>query len=145
MPKYQFACQVCSTEFERTLRMETHPTHECPTCKEQAPRLFTGFAHAFAEGNGSPGNSGVHDFDNPSADKIVGRSAEERWDIFREREKIKKKVRETSGTNALLRVDGPGFVEYDGMTAASKSAREKIVDYAVQMEHQPKLPTPGSQ
>lgn len=142
MPKYKFSCQMCDTEFERTLRMDTHPTHECPTCQEEAPRVFEGFAHAFAPGTGAAGNSGVHDYDNPSADKIVGRSAEDRWAVFREREKVKKKVREASGTNALLRLDGEGYVQYDGMTPTDKKVREKVVDYAVQMEKQPEAPAP---
>lgn len=145
MPKYAFECQVCSTRFERTLKMGEHPTYECPSCKEEAPRLFTDFGFAFGAGKGPPANSGVHDHDYPSADKIVGRSAEERWAEYREREKVKKKVREAGGTGALLRVDGEGFVEYDAMTQADKKVRETVVDYAVKMEHQPVVSKPGGQ
>jgi len=94
---------------------------------------------AFAAGGSSPANSGVHDHDYPTADKIVGRSAVERWEEYRERDKVKRKVRELGGTEALLRVDGDGFVEYDAMTPDDKKVRETVVDYAVTMEHQPKL------
>lgn len=142
MPKYAFHCQLCETRFERTLKMGEHPTHECPGCKEEAPRLFTGFGFGFAAGNGATANSGVHDHDYPSADKVVGRSAEERWSMYREREKVKKKVRDQGGSSALLRVDGPDYVEYDAMTPNVKAAREKLVDYAVTMEHQPEVPKP---
>lgn len=145
MPKYAFECQVCSTRFERTLKMGDHPTHECPNCREEAPRLFTGFGFAFAAGGSSPANSGVHDHDYPTADKIVGRSAEERWAEYKEREKVKKKVRELGGTNALLRVDGSDYVEYDAMTPEDKKVRETVVDYAVTMEHQPIIPKPEGQ
>ena len=144
MPKYVFECQGCSTRFERTLKMDAHPTHPCPSCKDEAPRLFTGngFSHAFAAGNGAPGNSGVHDYDNPTADRIVGRSAEERWAEYRERDKVKKKVREVGGTGALVRADGDGFVEYDAMSSGGKTARENLVDYAVKLENQPIVEKP---
>lgn len=143
MPKYNFDCQGCSTRFERTLKMGEHPTHACPSCKDEAPRLFTGngFSHAFSAGNGTA-NSGVHDHDYPTADKIVGRSADERWAEYRERDKVKKKVREQGGTGALLRSDGDGFVEYDAMSPGGKTARGNLVDYAVKMEKQPIVPKP---
>lgn len=142
MPKYVFDCQECSTRFERTLKMGEHPTHACPGCKEEAPRLFTGFAHTFAAGSGPAANSGVHDHDYPTADKIVGRSAEERWAEYRERDKIKKQVREAGGTGALVRADGDGFVEYDAMTSGAKTARGNLVDYAVTVEKQPIVEKP---
>lgn len=139
MPKYTFECQQahCKLRFSRTLKMGEWPTHSCPTCKEEAPRLFEEFAFSFQAGQGAgQANTGVHDHDYPSADKIVGRSAEERWATFRERQKVKDKVRKMGG-QALLRRDGPGYVEYDAMTDAAKKAREKTVDYAVKVENQP--------
>jgi len=144
VPKYVFECQDCAVRFERILKMGEHPTHECPSCKEEAPRLFTGngFSHSFAAGSGPAANSGVHDHDYPTADKIVGRSAEERWAMYRERDKVKKKVREAGGTGALVRADGDGFVEYDAMTPGAKTARENLVDYAVTMEKQPIVSKP---
>jgi len=104
--------------------------------------MGNGFSHAFSAGNGAAANSGVHDHDYPTADKIVGRSAEERWSEYREREKVKKQVREQGGSGALLRSDGDGFVEYDAMSPGGKTARENLVDYAVTMENQPIVPKP---
>lgn len=141
MPVYTFECQRCSTRFDRTLKMGDHPTHECPSCKEEAPRLFagTGFGFAFSSGGQAPANSGVHGQDYPTADMAVGRSAEARWSTYAERDKVKKKVREVSGTGALARVDGEGYVDYASMSGQEKEARGKLVDYAVELEHQPEV------
>jgi putative FmdB family regulatory protein len=141
MPVYSFECQRCSTRFDRTLKLGDHPTHECPSCKEEAPRLFSknGFGFAFSSGGKAPANSGVHGHDYPTADQAVGRSAEDRWATYTQREEVKKKVREVSGTGALARVDGEGYTDYASMTAPEKDARGKLVDYAVQMERQPEV------
>jgi len=99
--------------------------------------MGNGFSHAFESGNGAAANSGVHDHDYPTADKIVARSAEQRWAQYRERDKVKKKVREAGGTGALVRTDGDGYVEYDAMVPGARTARENLVDYAVKIEKQP--------
>lgn len=147
MPKYTFSCQnsQCGVRFSRTLKMDTWPTHKCPSCKEEAPRLFEdGFAFAFQAGKGSAqANTGVHDQDYPSADKIVGRSAETRWGTFRERQKVKDEVRKMGGP-ALVRTDGAGYVEYDAMSDASLKARAKTVDYAVALERANSASKPSS-
>jgi len=141
MPRYTFHCQQegCNLRFTRTLKMGPWPTHPCPTCKEESPRLWEGFGFAFEAGAGSAqANTGVHDQDYPSADKVVGRSADVRWAEYRERQKVKDRVRKKGGS-ALLRRDGPGYIEYDAMTDTAKKAREKVVDYAVAIERsQPK-------
>lgn len=140
MPKYSFECQQshCELHFSRTLKMGEWPTHPCPSCKEEAPRKFDSFGFAFQTPEGKEtANTGVHDHDYPSADKVVGRSAETRWESFRKRQAVKNEVRKMSGTNALVRVDGQNYVEYDGMTDASQKARAKTVDYAVALEKRP--------
>lgn len=139
MPKYSFECQFCGPlRFSRTLKMGEWPTHACPQCKEASPRLFDSFGFAFQAGTGAAqASTGVHANDYPTADVAVGRSATERWEMYRERDKVKKKVRELGHTGALQRLDGPGFVEYDAMSSEGKQVREKVVDYAVKMEHQP--------
>lgn len=138
MPRYTFECQGCSTRFDRTLKIGDHPTHECPACHEQAPRLFdkSSFGFGFSSGGKSLANSGVHDHDYPSADKIVGRSAESRWATYRDREKVKQKVREVGGSSALERVDGDGFIDYTAMGQPRMDARAKLVDMAVAIERQ---------
>lgn len=143
MPRYTFECQRCTLRFTRTLKMDEHPTHSCPSCKdEQAPRLFEGFGFGFAPGKGDDANSGVHDHDYPSADKAVGRSAEQRWTEYRERDKVKKQARQMGNTQALIRVDGDGFTEYEPMTPVGTEARAKLVDHAVALEHQPIIANP---
>lgn len=139
MPKYTFECQLCGTRFERTLKMGDHPTHECPSCADEAPRLFDGssFGFGFAPGDSAPANSGVHDQDYPTADKIVGRSAEERWSTYRNRDRVKREVRTVGGSPALTRVDGDGYTDYLAMSPPEREARERLVDYAVMMEKQP--------
>jgi hypothetical protein len=116
--------------------MGDHPTHECPSCKEEAPRLFdqAAFGFGFSAGGTAAANSGVHDQDYPNADKIVGRSADIRWSTYRERDKIKKKVREVGDSPALERIDGGDFTEYTAMGKPKRDARAKLVDLAVEVE-----------
>ena len=136
MPRYVFECQECSNlRFERTLKMGEHPVHACPSCGEDAPRVLAGegFGFAFQSGGSAPANSGVHDLDYPSADKVVGRSAHDRWQTYTERHEVKKKVRAGGGVSQLARVDGEGYSEYASMSAKQKQAREKLVDLAVKV------------
>lgn len=136
MPKYTFHCQTdtCKLQFSRTLKMGEWPTHTCPNCKDAAPRLYEGFGFAFQPGAGTASaNTGVHDHDYPTADKIIGRSSQERWGEYRQRQKVKDAVRKKGGS-ALVRRDGPGYVEYDAMTDSAKTARGKVVDQVVDIE-----------
>jgi putative FmdB family regulatory protein len=140
MPKYIFECQSCTTRFERILKIGDHPTHTCPSCKGGAPRLFSGngFGMSFkSPPTAAPSNTGVHSEDYASADKIVGRSAEQRWQTYRDRDQVKKKVRAVGGHQALSRLDGDGFTEYAAMASEERGAREKLVDFAVSMEKKP--------
>jgi hypothetical protein len=115
--------------------MGEHPTNKCPSCGEEAPRLFTSFGFGFTKPeNSAPANTGVHDLDYPSADKIVGRSAESRWGTYRARDEAKKTVRKEGKTQALVRFDSEGFTEYTSMREEEVKAREKLVDYAVDVE-----------
>jgi len=145
MPRYTFECPLCSTRFDRTLKMGDHPTHPCPSCKEEALRLFdkTAFGFGFAAGGTAPANSGVHDQDYPSADKIVGRSADMRWATYRERDKVKNQVREIGGSPALERVEGEGYTEYTAMVQPKREARAKLVDFAVNVERQRAVKSDG--
>jgi hypothetical protein len=92
------------------------------------------FGFGFSAGGSAPANSGVHDQDYPSADKIVGRSADERWATYRARDKVKNQVREVGGSPALERIDGEGFTEYAAMGQPQRDARAKLVDLAVAVE-----------
>ena len=124
MPVYEFECQYCEIRFKRTLKMDTHPSHPCPECICDAPRLWEGFGgHTFAPGEGATANSGVHDHDYPTADKAVGRDADARWEEIGQREKVKATVRETAQTRPLSRKNGADYVEYTSMTESRMAKR----------------------
>jgi putative FmdB family regulatory protein len=129
MPKYQFEC-TCGARFDRNLKIGgDHKTHLCPSCSKQAPRKWAGqtFGAAFAEGK-VPGNSGISKLDYPTADNIVGRSAEARWAVIHERNQVKDKVREAAGTHALMRrhLVSEGAVEYEAMPKSGLEMRKKL-------------------
>jgi putative FmdB family regulatory protein len=129
VPKYVFECQTCEVRFERNLKMDNHTTHECPSCHDQAPRVLDGqgFAFQFDQAAGAPpGNSGVHANDYPTADKAVGRSAEERWALLRERDKVKEAARKQAGTHALIRHTAPDYIDYEPMNPAGLDAHRKL-------------------
>jgi putative FmdB family regulatory protein len=126
MPKYAFECTECSLQFERNLRIGEHITHDCPSCKEPAPLVISGFGFAFSAGTGATANSGVHDQDYPTADKAVGRSAEQRWEVIRRREAVKKAAREQGGTHALIRRTGDNFIDYEPMSDVGIKARKQL-------------------
>ncbi len=120
MPKFTFDCE-CGVQFTRTLKMGEHPFHVCPGCGGEAPRVFEGFSHAFAQG-ATPTNTGVAKLDYPTADQAVGSNADARWAEITEREKVKKQVRAMGKTHALSRKTGKDFIEY---TAGGKPLVEQ--------------------
>ena len=127
MPSYTFECPVCDLRFTRVLKMAVHVSHVCPNCKDLAPLVVEGFAFQFGKSEGAAvGNSGVHDHDFPTADKAVGRSADERWALLNERDKVKKKARELGGTHALIRHTAPTHIDYEPMSPAGVSAHREL-------------------
>lgn len=140
MPKYTFECS-CGLRFDRTLKMGLHPTHICPSCKEDAPRFMDGVGFGFAfsgSSSESASNTGVHDIDYPTADKAVGRSAESRWKTYHDRSKIKDKVRDVSGTRQLSRSEGDGYVEYTSMSRNRTEGRKRLVRLAEKLHARPR-------
>jgi putative FmdB family regulatory protein len=131
MPKYAFECPECSLRFERNLKVGEHSTHDCPSCKEPAPLVVSGFGFAFAVGTGATANSGVHDHDYPTADKAVGRSAEDRWKHIRAREAVKKAAREQGQTHALIRHTGKDYIDYEPMSEQGRTARRSLAKEAL--------------
>lgn len=127
MPQYSFECPTCEIRFTRTLKMDSHTTHECPSCKDPAPRVLEGFAFQFEKPpTAAPGNSGVHDHDFPTADKAIGRSADERWALIAERDKVKETARKQGGTHALIRHTGDNYIDYEPMNPAGIDARREL-------------------
>lgn len=131
MPKYAFECPTCSVRFERNLKLGAHTEHVCPSCKEPAPLVLEGFGFSFSQGTGSAANSGVHDHDYPTADKIVGRSSSERWQHLRARDEVKNKARKMGGSPALIRRHGKDYIEYETMTETGREAHRKLTKEAL--------------
>lgn len=127
MPQYTFECQTCALRFTRTLKMDNYATQPCPNCTDAAPLVVEGFAFKFeATPGASPGNSGVHDLDYPTADKAIGRSADQRWGLIHERDKVKAEARRQGGTHALIRHTGDDYIDYEPMNPAGIDARREL-------------------
>ena len=130
MPKYTFQC-TCGVKFDRNLKMGEHKKHPCPDCSKPAPRKWAGqgFGFGFAPGK-TPGNSGVTKDDYPTADHLVGRSAEVRWSEIESRNEVKARVREGGGTHALIRrhggEKGQTYTEYTAMSKDGLKVRKAI-------------------
>lgn len=131
MPSYAFECPLCELRFERNLRAADHVSYPCPSCREPSPLVLSDFGFAFAQGSGAPANSGVHDLDYPSADKAVGRSANERWDYLHRRDAVKKQARDQGQTHALIRRTGKDYVDYEPMSDAGREARRSLARDAI--------------
>lgn len=138
MPKYSFECAGCELLFERTLRVGKHESYPCPECSQGAPLVMSGFGFAFGAGSGATANSGVHADDYPTADRAVGRSADERWAHIHARERVKRAAREKGDTHALIRRTGKGYVDYEPMSDSGRAARKGLAKDAM-----PVLKRPG--
>jgi putative FmdB family regulatory protein len=125
MPKFTFECK-CGLNFTRNLKMGDHKTFECPSCHEEAARLWESFGFSFAPGGSAPANSGVTKHDYPNADQIVGSDADKRWQIYQEREKVKSTVRDVGGNRALVRKNGPDFIEYSAGSQRTIETRKGL-------------------
>jgi putative FmdB family regulatory protein len=140
MPVYTFECQDCNVKFDRNLKMGDHESHPCPSCKEGAPRVIEGFSFAFAPGGSATANSGVHDHDYPTADKLIGRDADKKREFNEERDKIKQAAREAAGTHALMREDSSEATEYRPMGEAGRDARRRLAKQAIETLRSGKAP-----
>lgn len=125
MPKFSFECK-CGLAFTRSLKMGEHKMHECPSCHEDAPRVFESFGFNFAPGGSAPANSGVSKQDYPSADQIVGSDSDKRWQIYEDRERLKTGVRKVGGNRALIRTNGPDYVEYSAGSQTTIETRKGL-------------------
>lgn len=131
MPQYTFYCETCNLQFKKKLPMGEHSQYKCPTCKAPADRSLQGFGFDFSPTSGTAqANSGVSKHDYPTADNIVGRSADDRWKVVFERNKAKKKLRETTGAVALSRRDisegGKQVSEYTSLGQTQFEARKQL-------------------
>lgn len=132
MPKFAFDCQNCQLQFTKSLKMGLHPDFPCPNCDAPAPRLYEGFGFSFAANpTAPPGNTGVSKDDYPTADQAVGKSSEDRWKVYNDRQAVKDKVREQGQTHALIRRHGvegaTPYVEYEAGGKPLIDQRKKIL------------------
>ena len=131
MPQYTFHCQPCNLQFKKRLVIGDYPEYKCPACKKKAPRKLEAFGFGFAEGKGTAlANSGVSKHDYPTADQIVGRSAEKRWSEIEVRNEAKAKFREETGAMALSRQTiqegNQEVTEYRALQEPQFKARKKM-------------------
>lgn len=131
MPRYAFECADCELRFERNLTVGEYSSYVCPSCRKPAPLVLSGFGFAFAASSGATANSGVHDHDYPTADKAVGRSAEERWKYLHARDAVKREARKRGETHALIRHTGKDYVDYEPMSDAGREARRSLARDAI--------------
>lgn len=131
MPQYTFFCTRCTLQFKRRLSMGVHPTHLCPECKAAAPRQWEGqgFGFEFQPTAGTAqANSGVSKHDYPTADNIVGRSADAQWGVIHARNAAKAKIRDR-GTGLSRRdqvENGQVVSEYTALPQGTYDARKKL-------------------
>jgi len=131
MPQYTFRCNACNLQFKRRLAMGVHATCACPSCKQGAPREWEGqgFGFGFQETAATAqGNSGVAKHDYPTADNIVGRSAEAQWNIIHRRNAAKDKIRGT-GVGLARRDHKAGdqvVTEYATLSQGGFEARKQL-------------------
>ena len=135
MPTYTFGCEDCNVEFERTLKMAEHLSHPCPSCGQDSARVWDADSLAFSfqgQQTGSTANTGVHDNDYPTADKVVGRDADARWAMINERERVKAEARRRGGTHALIRHNHRDYIDYEPMTDGGRTARRNLAKVAIE-------------
>lgn len=131
MPQYSFFCGACSLQFKRRLKIGPHPTHACPSCAKGVPRQWEGqgFGFDFAQTAGSAqANSGVTKHDYPTADEVVGRSADAQWQVIHARNVAKGKIRDRGVALARRDAvsDGQAVTEYTTMNQGSFDARKRL-------------------
>lgn len=136
MPKYVFQCgkDGCNVRFERTLHLDNHKIHSCPGCGEDAPRYLEGEGFGFSfsgSSTGSTANTGIHKEDYPTADHVVGKSADARWGEYGERSKVKEAARMQGGAYPLIRHTTTGHIDYEPMSDGGRVARRNLAKKAV--------------
>lgn len=96
MPIYEYECQSCGLRFEKMRKLsDSDSPASCPECSAPETRkLMSSVNHSFAHvpvGGPRPQNTGVHSIDY-SADRVIGRDAEQRWKTIAERQSHKRGV-----------------------------------------------------
>lgn len=118
MPIYDFKCNDCELKFEKSLKIAESQSTNCPICNKTTSVKLPS--------KGVMGKVGEVTSIPKDIDLAVGKSAEERWMAYEERNKEKDKVRKDSDTNLITRdPDGnytPLSIQKDGEAVSSKDA-----------------------
>jgi len=118
MPIYEFKCDKCDLKFEVSLKMDKSDSTTCPYCKADTSNKLPpkGVASKIGEPTHIP----------KEIDLAVGRSAEERWQDYENRTKMKEEIRKKSDTNLISRDSkgnyAPLSVGKDGSRVTSQEA-----------------------
>src|SRR5271157_1649017 len=122
MPQFEYICRKCEALFEELFILKDDiekfrdqcPCPHCGTMSARAGVSITNFS--FSTAASAPANSGFHDVDYPTADKLIGRDANAKWENYHEREAKKDKVRKETGV-VQLRDNGGKFEPLTGNQA----------------------------
>lgn len=118
MPIYDFKCSECELKFEKSLKIAESQSTSCPVCNKTTSIKLPS--------KGVMGKVGEVTSIPKDIDLAVGKSAEERWEVYEERKRAKDKVRKDSDTNLISRdPDGnytPLSIQKDGKSVSSKDA-----------------------
>lgn len=129
MPIYEYFCSACDIRFEKIRKMSDAGTPlECPECKEPAPMVPSVANHSFSHtvvGGPRPQNTGVHAIDY-SYDQVIGRDAEAKKRIVRDRYDYKQSVlRDNPGATGKDLAVTPDR-EYVVMKKEEKQAKQEL-------------------
>jgi putative FmdB family regulatory protein len=92
MPIFKFDCPECGLTFEKLVQNRNIKEMECIHCAFTAQKRLSAFNSQFADAkNASRGFSGVYDLD-VNLDKNLGRDAQNRWEIIKNRESQKDRM-----------------------------------------------------
>jgi putative FmdB family regulatory protein len=106
MPIYAYICLECGLKSEALRKMsESSSPYECPDCSSMnTKKAVTAPAiHLAVDGQNFRG-SGKADFD-----KMVGASAEKKWDDINQKQAKRDAVRKSTGADALTRTPDGGY------------------------------------
>ena len=118
MPIYEFKCKDCELTFEKSLKIADSASASCPLCHKVTTHKLPpkGVLSKVGEVKSIP----------KELDLAVGKSAEERWLAYEERNKEKEKIRKNSETNLITRDSEGNYsslaIQKDGERVIDKEA-----------------------
>lgn len=139
MPTYDFYCSTCDLKFEKFSRVRgTSLVQPCPSCQTNVSQtLAAPSGHHFSERGAIPelrGETGSYQVDY-STDLNVGRDAALRWEVVKDREseklKVKKPILDKIGVpDAKVAMKRNSNGDYAPMTRTEVLANAKLREEA---------------